>query len=263
MHTFPDVLLICPRRTYYDVSTYSAKKLDVYIDVAEEDREAMHLETFRGRGPQPGESLMRPRTPPPHKPPRNRRRHDGAPDPEQEQPVLVVDELALATVISMGIGESVARHALQQTNMDVERAVDYIFSHPDLETRVVVDAANSGQDGGVVEDAEAESGQERREEEEERRRSGEESATHVTGEVEDEAAAAASLAVPHTATDGLPRYRLVSMISHMGASVKTGHYVCHIRDKETNRWLLFNDEKVGFSQDTPFAMAYIYFFARM
>ncbi|ORC93459.1 putative ubiquitin hydrolase [Trypanosoma theileri] len=62
--------------------------------------------------------------------------------------------------------------------------------------------------------------------------------------------------------DGPATYKLHAMISHMGASAKTGHYVCHIRDEETGKWLLFNDEKVAESRHPPFSMASVYFYKR-
>jgi len=57
------------------------------------------------------------------------------------------------------------------------------------------------------------------------------------------------------------RYRLVAFISHIGGSTATGHYVCHI--KKDNRWVIFNDEKVAISEDTPKDMGYLYFFERL
>ena len=45
------------------------------------------------------------------------------------------------------------------------------------------------------------------------------------------------------------RYELTAFVSHMGPSNHSGHYVCHIRDKEdTSKWVIFNDNKVESSQ---------------
>ena len=42
------------------------------------------------------------------------------------------------------------------------------------------------------------------------------------------------------------RYELDAFISHMGPSNHSGHYVCHIRDKQDpSKWVIFNDNKVG------------------
>ena len=41
------------------------------------------------------------------------------------------------------------------------------------------------------------------------------------------------------------RYELDAFISHMGPSNHSGHYVCHIRDKQDpSKWVIFNDNKV-------------------
>jgi ubiquitin carboxyl-terminal hydrolase 5/13 len=66
------------------------------------------------------------------------------------------------------------------------------------------------------------------------------------------------------------RYRLKAFISHKGPSVHSGHYVAHIRmdlgdGKED--WVLFNDEKVvkadQESVDTLKKLAYLYIFERV
>jgi ubiquitin carboxyl-terminal hydrolase 5/13 len=61
--------------------------------------------------------------------------------------------------------------------------------------------------------------------------------------------------------EGATRYRLIAFISHIGGSTATGHYVCHI--KKDGRWVIFNDEKVALSEDTPKDMGYLYFFERI
>lgn len=47
----------------------------------------------------------------------------------------------------------------------------------------------------------------------------------------------------------------------MGTSTHCGHYVAHILKNE--RWVIFNDSKVGASIDPPKDMGYLYFFERM
>ncbi|RNF03884.1 putative cysteine peptidase, Clan CA, family C19 [Trypanosoma rangeli] len=75
--------------------------------------------------------------------------------------------------------------------------------------------------------------------------------------------ATVSESCPASIGDGPAQYRLHAMISHMGASAKTGHYVCHLCDAETGKWLLFNDEKVVESRNPPFSMAFLYFYKRV
>ncbi|KAF8276132.1 putative ubiquitin carboxyl-terminal hydrolase [Trypanosoma cruzi] len=78
-----------------------------------------------------------------------------------------------------------------------------------------------------------------------------------------EISATASESQPAHVLDGPAKYRLHAMISHVGASAKTGHYVCHICDAQTGKWLLFNDEKVAESLNPPFSMAFLYFYKRV
>ncbi|KAK0425478.1 hypothetical protein QR680_009227 [Steinernema hermaphroditum] len=66
--------------------------------------------------------------------------------------------------------------------------------------------------------------------------------------------------VPKNFDDGRGAYSLVGMISHMGANTHSGHYVAHI--KRGDKWILFNDEKVNVSQNTPFGLGYIYLYKR-
>ncbi|RNF26533.1 putative cysteine peptidase, Clan CA, family C19 [Trypanosoma conorhini] len=77
------------------------------------------------------------------------------------------------------------------------------------------------------------------------------------------ASATASESSPTSVGDGPAQYRLHAMISHMGASANVGHYVCHVCDAETGKWLLFNDEKVAESRKPPFSLAFLYFYKRV
>ncbi|KAK7200257.1 ubiquitin hydrolase [Novymonas esmeraldas] len=221
--SFPDVLPVYLRRTYFDVATYTTKKMDAYVDVPQE----LVLEAYRGTGLQPSEVLMPASSAAPVRRPRAEA-HAAAPPPQE------VDEMALVSVISMGIDMDVARYALLKTNMNVERAIDYIFSHPEIADEI--NAAASPQP-------------------EEEQRGGD-------ARPSSDDAAAAAVRVPTPATDGPASYELTAMISHMGASARSGHYVCHIKDTATGKWFLFNDEKVGESQNPPFSLASLYFFQR-
>ncbi|CBZ23798.1 cysteine peptidase, Clan CA, family C19,putative [Leishmania mexicana MHOM/GT/2001/U1103] len=215
--SFPDVLPVYIRRTYFDMTTRSTKKMDAYVEVPQE----LVLEAYRGTGLQPGEVLMPASSASPARQPRV---DAHAPAPPQE-----VDEVALVSVVSMGIEMDVARYALLQTNMNVELAIDYIFSHPHIADEI-------------------------------------KAAPPLHAEEQKQYLApthnATSVSAPKPATDGAASYELTAMISHMGASARTGHYVCHIKDAATGKWLLFNDEKVGESQNPPFSLASLYFFQR-
>ena len=62
-------------------------------------------------------------------------------------------------------------------------------------------------------------------------------------------------------TNGTPNYKLVAFISHMGTSHMVGHYVCHIL--KDGKWVIFNDEKVALSQNTPKGLGYLYLYQRV
>ncbi|CAG9577971.1 putative ubiquitin hydrolase [Leishmania major strain Friedlin] len=215
--SFPDVLPVYIRRTYFDMTAHNTKKMDAYVEVPQK----LDLEAYRGTGLQPGEVLMPASSVSPARQP--------TVDALAGAPQQEVDEVALVSVVSMGIEMDVARYALLQTNMNVERAIDYIFSHPHIADEIK-----------SVPPLHAEEQQQRL------------APTHN----------ATSVRAPQPATDGAASYELTAMISHMGASARTGHYVCHIKDGATGKWLLFNDEKVGESQNPPFSLASLYFFQR-
>jgi ubiquitin carboxyl-terminal hydrolase 5/13 len=78
-------------------------------------------------------------------------------------------------------------------------------------------------------------------------------------------------------------YHLVAIISHVGDSPISGHYVCHIRkpkstvtsdalnsaahangnDEDDHCWVSYNDEKVGVTTKPPFDYASLYFYSRV
>lgn len=55
-------------------------------------------------------------------------------------------------------------------------------------------------------------------------------------------------------------YGLQSFITHLGASVHAGHYVCHI--KKENDWIYYNDAKVAKTTEPPIGKGYIYIFTK-
>ena len=134
-------------------------------------------------------------------------------------------------VMELGFTRAQAIYALGKTSQNVERAVDWIFNHMDEVSTVTEESL---------------------------------------------AAAAAAQSAPPTVSPQPPvsrgeqalqfaspsngRYRLKAFISHMGPSTGSGHYVCHIKKKD--RWLIYNDEKVAFSESPPRDLAYLYFYER-
>jgi len=61
--------------------------------------------------------------------------------------------------------------------------------------------------------------------------------------------------------DGEGKYTLMAIISHIGKSTESGHYVCHIKNK-LGQWVLYNDEKVGKCSKAPLDYGFMYLYKR-
>ncbi|KAK1580600.1 ubiquitin carboxyl-terminal hydrolase [Colletotrichum navitas] len=128
---------------------------------------------------------------------------------------------------AMGFSVPQAKKALRETSGDVERAVEWLFSHPE--------------DQGIFDDDDAAPA------------AGSESAAAPKSE-------AGSAATP-------AKYQLQSIACHKGTSIHAGHYVAFIRKEIDGRpqWVLFNDEKVVEAGEIEEMrkFAYVYFFKRV
>jgi len=118
----------------------------------------------------------------------------------------------IGMVMSMGFSREQAEMGLRNTDNNVERAIEWIFSHPD-------------------------------------------------GEPESGPDVPASSSTFTDVKDGHSRYELAAFISHMGSSSHSGHYVCHIKDKD-GRWIIYNDNKVALSVTPPKELGYLYMYKR-
>jgi ubiquitin carboxyl-terminal hydrolase 5/13 len=115
-------------------------------------------------------------------------------------------------IMDMGFTRNQGRKALLETGNDPNRAVEWLFSHPD--------------DDGTTTNTETSS-----------------SSTSNENKKKSEESLGSNL---------LPaKYRLKSFISHKGPSVHSGHYVSHVWTGQADKtgqgkgsWVLFNDEKV-------------------
>jgi ubiquitin carboxyl-terminal hydrolase 5/13 len=139
------------------------------------------------------------------------------------------DAEKIAQLGDMGITAPQARKALRECAGDVNRALDWVFSHPD--------------DAGDVDGASS-------------------SAAAGRAPPAPKAPVAGSADLP-------ARFELQSIVCHKGASIHAGHYVAFVRkeipgEKEKG-WVLFNDEKVVRAVDVEEMMnfAYVYFFSRV
>ena len=111
---------------------------------------------------------------------------------------------------------------------NAERAVEWLFSHPD----------DTGEDVAPPPPADPNAG----------------------------SSSSSSIAAVQQQQRLLPaRYRLRAFVSHKGPSVHSGHYVAHIRTADAG-WVLFNDEKVVRADPESVralkALAYLFVFER-
>jgi ubiquitin carboxyl-terminal hydrolase 5/13 len=141
----------------------------------------------------------------------------------------LVDDATVSLICDMGFSPAQARQALRETGGSADRAVDWLFNHPDA----------TGDDA---------------------------TAAPTAGEVGTSATTSAdrpgSSATPAT-------YKLKAFISHKGPSVHSGHYVAHVDEGDGVGWVLFNDEKVvraeggAQSAEKLAPQAYLYVYTRV
>lgn len=135
------------------------------------------------------------------------------------------DPEAVENLTAMGFTHKQAQFALQQTQNNVDRAVDYLFSHTeDLDALIAVEESSS-------------------------------SSSSAPAQKKDERN-------PEGLKDGSAKYELAAFITHIGTSTSCGHYVCHIKNTD-GKWVLFDDTKVALSDEPPKDMAYMYFYRRV
>ncbi|NXB56974.1 UBP13 hydrolase, partial [Struthidea cinerea] len=135
-------------------------------------------------------------------------------------------EEMVAIIISMGFQRNLAIQALKATNNNLERALEWIFSHADPEEESDPALDTMDMENNANANILAETGSE-----------------------------------GPRIKDGPGRYELFGFISHMGTSTMSGHYVCHLRKE--GRWVIYNDLRVCASERPPKDLGYIYFYHRI
>uniref|UniRef100_A0A671TDX6 Ubiquitin carboxyl-terminal hydrolase n=1 Tax=Sinocyclocheilus anshuiensis TaxID=1608454 RepID=A0A671TDX6_9TELE len=145
-------------------------------------------------------------------------------------------EESISILTSMGFPRHHTIQALKATNNNLERALDWIFTHPDCEdeSEAMSDTADTEPNDNSFSNANA----------------------HSDSSLSPDQ----DLSSPRV-RDGPGRYELFAFISHMGASTMSGHYVCHM--KKEGRWLIYNDHKVCLSERPPKDLGYMYFYRRL
>ena len=198
LRTFPDTIVLHLMREYFDKTECASKKLDVLVSVPD----VLDLSKYRSPGPQAHENVV------------SDKDSSSSLEGAKEDSGPAVDEIALATLLSMGFDTAQATKALKACNNNTDRAIDWVFSHPPDEDAAAADPSPSA-----------------REEKAE-----------------------------FPVSDGKPEYDLTAMISHIGRSALSGHYVCHI--KKDGQWIFFDDDKVVESKQPPKEFATVYFYRR-
>ncbi len=140
-----------------------------------------------------------------------------------------VNEDLVEMITSMGIERDHAILALKNTDNNVERAIDWVFSHMDEIPALL--AAEQNQSLAATATATSQ---------------------------------ATSAPQEPAYTDGSGKYELFAFVSHIGTSTNCGHYVAHIKKQvgDESHWVMFNDSKVAKSEEPPFDMGYLYFYKR-
>ncbi|KAA8497219.1 Ubiquitin carboxyl-terminal hydrolase 5 [Porphyridium purpureum] len=286
--SFPPYLLVHLRR-YYVAEDWTAKKLDVSV----EPPRTINLEHLRsGGGVQPGEELL----PEESDGPAGACKAGvptGAPSAALEP-----DPSIVAQLVSMGFSENGSkRAALSTKNADVETCTNWVIEHmddPDFNDPPTVLTGSSAPASAVsvseqhpavsaehvasLSDmgftvAHASAALAHCQNNLERAADWlfnhadnlDDAVKEISSHVERPENAGVSGASSHAAgraavIDGAGKYELIGFLSHMGSNTSCGHYVAHLR--RDGKWVLFNDEKVAVSENTPFDSGYIYMYRR-
>jgi len=272
LSTFPEYLVLHLGR--FTFSGGQLKKLDVFLDVPDE----LDLEEYRGKGAQPGESLMPPRA----------KSSGGSGGGGGGQPALKPDPTIIQGMLEFGIPQVRAERAWFNTRAQgtVEAAIEWLFSNsddPTLDTPLPSEPAppapsSGGGGGGGGVDEVALAGllsmgfpAKKAERALKETKNNLEAATdwlfsHMEDddvEIEEPQVAVAPVEevveeVPPL--DGSGKYKLWAFVTHMGTSTASGHYVAHIL--VDGKWIIYNDGKVAESQEPPRKLAYLYFYKR-
>ena len=248
LKTFPNYLMLQARR-FTLTADWQPKKLDVLLDVPD----ILDIEHLRSSGLKPGEVEL--------------------PAGPTEAP-LEPDPTIVENLMGMGFSFDACRKAAYHTrNAGAEQAMEWIFGHmddPDLNSPLVIEQPKPATSNVAVNQddvqmlcamgftaKQATKALKKCDNNLERAADWIFSHADELDQEEPESSPSAS-----SLPDGPGRYGLRAFISHMGTSTACGHYVCHIRDK-SNRWVLYNDEKVALSVTPPKDMAYMYLYERM
>uniref|UniRef100_A0A914XX36 Ubiquitin carboxyl-terminal hydrolase n=1 Tax=Panagrolaimus superbus TaxID=310955 RepID=A0A914XX36_9BILA len=268
LKTFPDYLVLQMKRFTYTLEG-AIKKLDVDVLLDEQ----IDLTPYLGKGPQPNENLL--------------------PEDVNADVGPRVNQNYVDGILNMGFNMNVARKAVYLTkNASIDAAVEWVMTHMDDADFNEAHPDLKGSRSGAPTSADIEKrGEETKNplaQELVQLGFPEHKAEHALKQVGGDINAAAewlfmnadtlpdhpvkedtpvrensTAATPKAAKgirNGSGKYRLRAIVSHMGTSPHSGHYVAHIKRDE--KWYLFNDEKVAISQNPPVSLGYLYLLER-
>ncbi|KAL3805019.1 hypothetical protein HJC23_003247 [Cyclotella cryptica] len=266
---FPRYLLVQMQR-YELGDDWQPHKIEVDIDVPEE----ISLQGLKGTGPQDGEILV------PDEP-------EGSSQSATFQNAPAIDEHALGQLMDMGFTMNGCKRALLAVGgSDIEAAMNWVFEHNsdpdfndplpdgDVASSVVSSDVDEGVVMSLVENLGCFTGDQVRAALKHCGGASDRAADWLFSHMDDLDAAIASLGINTTTNapgngaekvsqpldDGVGKYTLIGLISHIGKNTGSGHYVCHL--KKDGKWIIFNDEKVALSEHPPIKHAYMYLFQR-
>lgn len=161
---------------------------------------------------------------------------------------FVADPTGLEMLMGMGFTVNQATKALKETNNNIERAADWIFSHQ-MEIDNWEGDDDNNEASGIAQPAQSQ-----------QCRDGDSREFYFISTSIQNNTLILTLG-DFILCSFFSEYKLVTIISHMGSSSQVGHYVCHIL--KNDKWVIFNDSKVAISQNPPKDLGYLYLYQRL
>lgn len=161
---------------------------------------------------------------------------------------FVADPTGLEMLMGMGFTVNQATKALKETNNNIERAADWIFSHQ-MEIDNWEGDDDNNEASGNAQPAQSQ-----------QCRDGDSREFYFISTWIQNNTLILTLG-DFILCSFFSEYKLVAIISHMGSSSQVGHYVCHIL--KNDKWVIFNDSKVAISQNPPKDLGYLYLYQRL
>ncbi|XP_077288422.1 ubiquitin specific protease 5 isoform X2 [Arctopsyche grandis] len=248
--TFPDYLMIQLKKFTFD-DKWSPIKLDVEVEMPWE----MDIEELKGTGFKEGETLL--------------------PDVTTDIPAPQYDETVMSQLMEMGFPSEACKRALYFTkNSGMQPATEWIMEHiadGDFSDPFVPPGTNkpfkANEDGVAMIMSMGFTKQQAEKALAATKNDINSAADWIVSHMDDldsmnvDDEIAPTVSAEPELTDGNTRYKLVAFISHMGSSAMVGHYVCHIFYE--NKWVIFNDNKVAYSENPPTKLGYLYLYKRL